>query len=147
MDLEVAVPYTEGVGGTGGGSIGVQTGIPGPGILTGVIPPPTPLPPPTSLVRPKPLMMGGDVLKGMVMRRVEPQYPTLARLARVSGQVVLQVHIDEEGNVDSVDVVSGNQLLIDAAVMAVRQWKYSPTLLNGEPVPVVGTITVVFNRK
>jgi len=145
-DLDVDVPYPAGVSGTGDGSIGVQTGVPGPGILTGVIQPPAPLPPPPA-VRRRPLRMGGDVLQGMVVRRVDPQYPPLARIARVSGQVVLQVHIDEEGNVDSVDIVSGNQLLIDAAVAAVRQWKYSPTLLNGEPVPVVGTITVVFNLK
>jgi protein TonB len=128
---------------------GVPAATPGPGLaaLFGpIIAPPPPLvaPRPT---RAKAQKVGGVVLDGMVMKRVEPGYPPLARMARVSGTVILQVRIDEEGNVEAVDVLSGHPLLVEAAVTAVRQWKYSPTLLNGEPVPVIGTVKVVFNLK
>jgi protein TonB len=76
--------------------------------------------------------------------KVNPAYPELARRARVSGTVVLEALIDEEGNVSSVKVLSGHSLLVDAAVEAVKYWKYSPTVLNGEPVPILATVTVVF---
>lgn len=74
----------------------------------------------------------------------DPVYPEIARRARVSGTVVLDVQIDEEGNVFDIRVLSGHPLLNAAAVEAVRRWKYSPTVLNGEPVPVVATVTVIF---
>jgi len=61
--------------------------------------------------------------------------------------VVLQVTVDEEGNVAELRVLKGHPLLNDAAEAAVRQWKYSPTLLNGEPVPVIATVTVIFNLR
>jgi protein TonB len=76
--------------------------------------------------------------------KVNPAYPELARRARVSGTVVLEALIDEEGNVSSAKVLSGHSLLVDAAVEAVKHWKYSPTVLNGEPVPILATVTVVF---
>ncbi len=76
--------------------------------------------------------------------KVNPVYPELARRARVSGTVVLEALIDEEGNVSSVKVLSGHSFLVDAAVEAVKHWKYSPTVLNGEPVPILATVTVVF---
>jgi protein TonB len=81
------------------------------------------------------------------MRKVEPEYPQLARMARVSGTVILQVTVSEEGDVTDVRVLRGHPLLNDASVNAVRQWKYSPTLLNGEPVPVSATVTVFFNLR
>jgi protein TonB len=74
----------------------------------------------------------------------DPVYPELARRARVSGTVILDVQIDEEGNVSDIRVLSGHPLFNTAAVEAVRRWKYSPTVLNGEPVPVVATVTVIF---
>jgi len=128
---------------------GASGGIPGPGLtslLGPIVAPPTPLVPPRPS-RAKAHKMGGVVLDGKVVKRIEPAYPILARTARVSGTVVLQVHIDEEGNVESLDVLSGHPLLVESAVTAVRQWKYSPTLLNGEPVPIIGTVTVIFNLK
>jgi protein TonB len=79
-----------------------------------------------------------------LIRRVDPVYPELAKRARVSGRVTLQVTVDEAGHVTDAKVVSGHPLLNDAAVTAVKQWKYSPTLLNGAPVPVMATVTVVF---
>jgi protein TonB len=78
---------------------------------------------------------------------VEPVYPELAKRARVQGRVILVVTVDEEGNVSDIRVSSGHPLLDEAALTAVRQWKYSPTLLNGEPVPVIATVTVIFNLK
>jgi protein TonB len=57
------------------------------------------------------------------------------------------VTVDEEGNVSEIKVESGHPLLRDSAVQAVKQWKYSPTLLNGEPVPVIATVTVIFNLR
>jgi protein TonB len=84
------------------------------------------------------------VQSSKLIRRVEPEYPELAKRARVSGIVLLQVTIDETGSVTDVKIIRGHPLLNQAAVDAVRQWKYSPTLLNDEPVPVIATVTVNF---
>ena len=73
-----------------------------------------------------------------------PVYPAIARITRTQGVVVLEALITREGAVDSLRVISGHQLLIQAALDAVRQWRYRPTLLNGEPVEVITTITVTF---
>lgn len=86
----------------------------------------------------------GDLQQSKLIYRVNPIYPDLARRARVYGDVILEAMIDEEGNVASIKVLRGHPLLNDAAVVAVRQWKYSPTVLSGEPVPVIATITVIF---
>lgn len=88
--------------------------------------------------------MGGSVQEAKLIRKVEPEYPELAKRARVQGVVILQVLVDEQGNVADVKIIRGHPLLNQAAVEAVKQWKYSPTLLNGEPVPVVATVTVNF---
>jgi protein TonB len=72
-------------------------------------------------------------------------YPPLARTARVSGIVVLEAVIGKDGSVSEIHVVSGHPLLQQAAVDAVKQWKYKPTMLNDEPVEVQTTITVTFN--
>ncbi len=104
-------------------------------------PPPLPLPPPPKAKRPIP---GGNVLESKLIRRIDPVYPEIAHKARVSGTVILQVVVDEEGNVSEIKVLQGHPLLIDAAVSAVRKWKYSPTLLNGEPVSVTAAVTVIF---
>ena len=91
--------------------------------------------------------MGGNVQESKLIRRVAPVYPELAKRARVQGKVVLVVTVDEEGNVSDIRVSTGHPLLNEAAISAVKQWKYSPTLLNGEPVPVIATVTVIFNLK
>ncbi|RPH76352.1 MAG: energy transducer TonB [Nitrospiraceae bacterium] len=136
------------VGGIPGGVVGgVVGGVPGGvigGVLGGVAPPPPPPPPP----RPKkvePLRVGGNVQESRLIRKVEPVYPELAKRARVSGIVMLEVNVDEEGSVANVRVIRGHPLLDQSAIDAVKQWKYSPTLLNGEPVPVIATVTVIFN--
>jgi protein TonB len=84
------------------------------------------------------------VQESKLIRRVDPDYPYMARLARVSGTVILQVTVDEEGSVSDIKVLQGHPPLRDEAVRAVWLWKYSPTLLNGEPVPVTATVTIIF---
>jgi len=93
----------------------------------------------------QPIKVGGNAQESKLIRRVEPVYPELAKRARVQGRVVLVVTVDEEGSVAEIKVTNGHPLLDEAAVTAVRQWKYSPTLLNGEPVPVIATVTVTFS--
>jgi protein TonB len=78
------------------------------------------------------------------MNRIQPQYPPLARQARVSGTVKLHAIIAKDGTVQELQVISGHPLLIQAALDAVRQWRYRPTLLNTEPVEVDTTIDVIF---
>jgi periplasmic protein TonB len=81
---------------------------------------------------------------GNLVRRVEPRYPELARLARREGDVVLRIVVGTDGAVRSLEVLSGDILFVRAAMEAVRQWRYRPTLLNGEPVEIEGQVTVQF---
>jgi len=108
---------------------------------------PKPSPPvaaPPKPVPPKPVVVGGDVQAAKLIRQVTPVYPTLARQARVSGTVHLEAIIDRNGAIESLRVKSGSGLLAPAAVDAVRQWLYRPTLLNGVPVEVLTEIEVNF---
>ena len=91
-----------------------------------------------------PIRPGGDIHPPLKVRHVVPAYPEIARAARVQGDVVLDCTISNDGHVVDVKVLSGHALLQAAAVDAVRQWVYRPTLLNGVPVPVVMTVTVHF---
>jgi periplasmic protein TonB len=79
-----------------------------------------------------------------LISRVQPVYPPLAIQAHVQGNVILHAIIGKEGEVSELQVLSGHPLLVNAAVDAVRQWRYSPTLLSGQPVEVETTITVSF---
>jgi len=81
---------------------------------------------------------------GRLINKVEPVYPPLARNARVQGQVVLTAIISKDGIIQDLRVLSGHPLLVQAALDAVRQWRYKPYLLNGEPVEVETTVTVNF---
>jgi TonB family protein len=94
-----------------------------------------------------PIVVGSNVPESKLIRRVEPIYPALALKARVQGKVVLRITVNEQGFVTDAQVVSGHPLLNEAAIDAVRQWQYSPTLLNGAPVPVIATVTLIFNLK
>jgi TonB family protein len=87
----------------------------------------------------------GGVLAASATNRVEPAYPPLAKAARISGAVVVEVTLDEEGNVVAARALSGHPLLKDAAVSAAREWRFTPTKLSGEAVKVVGTITFNFS--
>jgi TonB family protein len=93
----------------------------------------------------EPIRVGGGVQESKLLKKVEPIYPELAKRARVQGKVVLMVTVDEQGYVSDARVMEGHPLLNDAAVSAVKKWRYSPTLLNGAPVPVIATVTIVFN--
>ena len=91
-----------------------------------------------------PVRIGGIIKAPMKTRNVKPTYPIEAQQARLQGIVIVEAAIDCEGNVAHVRVLRGQPLLNDAAVDAVRQWRYRPTLLNGLPVPVIMTATVTF---
>ena len=94
-----------------------------------------------------PIKVGDSVQESKLIHRVEPIYPEQALAARLSGRVVLQVTVNEEGFVSDVQVMSGHPLLTEPAITAVKQWQYSPTFLNGAPVPVIASVTVVFAIK
>ena len=94
-----------------------------------------------------PIRVGWNVQEVKLTKRIEPVYPELAKRARVSGFVILQVTVDEEGNVSQINMLRGHPLFDDSAVQAVREWKYSPTLLNGKLVPVIAIVPVIFNLR
>lgn len=103
-------------------------------------------PPPPDAPKPTPprAPISGGVLNGKAISLPKPPYPPIARAARASGTVVVQVLIDENGNVVSANAVSGHPLLQGAAVSAARQAKFSPTKLSGQPVKVTGVIQYNF---
>lgn len=84
------------------------------------------------------------VTQGMVITKIEPAYPKIALAAHVTGVVQLHAIINKEGSIDELQVVKGHPLLIGAAMDAVKQWRYRPYLLNGEPVEVETYVTVTF---
>ena len=93
---------------------------------------------------PQRIRISAGVTKGLLIQRIEPPYPTLARAARVQGDVVLSAVIDTNGHITNLQLVSGHPMLVPAAIAAVKQWRYKPYLLNGQPVEVETTITVIF---
>jgi protein TonB len=146
---EPQAPLDANIDGSGLG-VGPMTGIPTQGLAGGfditqhiskvpIVLPPPPIPHPPA---PMPVISAHQAAK--LIHKINPIYPEIARLAHVIGTVILQAVIDEEGNVSQLKVLSGHPLLAPAAEEAVRQWKYSPTILNGEPVPVIATVTVTF---
>jgi protein TonB len=123
------------IGGLGGGDI---LGGLGGGSSAGAPPPP---PPKATQTR---IKLGGQVQAAKIVAQPQPLYPALARQARIQGNVVLHAIIDKDGRVGQLEVVSGHPLLVQAALDAVKQWRYQPTQLNGDPVEVDTTITVSF---
>jgi protein TonB len=105
---------------------------------------PLPPPPPPVIKTAKPVVIGGGIQAAKLIQQVKPVYPALARQARVQGVVVMEAVIGKGGSVENLRVISGHPLLSQSALDAVQQWKYRPTLLNGEPVEVLTTITVTF---
>jgi periplasmic protein TonB len=124
-------------GGVAGGSMGGALG----GVIGGVG---TAAPPPPK-VTPKRVTVGGNVQAARLTNRVQPQYPPLARQTRISGTVKLHAIIGKNGEVTQLQVLSGHPLLVQSALDAVKQWRYQPTLLNGEPVEVDTEIDVIFS--
>jgi protein TonB len=135
----------------GGAPVGFGTGT-GGGPVGGTAPPkvvvPTDDEPPPPKPTPEPkknVTISGGVLNGKAISRPTPPYPPIARAARASGTVVVQVTVDESGKVVSAHALSGNPLLQQAAVQTAYSWRFSPTLLSGQPVKVTGQITFNFN--
>jgi protein TonB len=93
---------------------------------------------------PKPIRVGGTIKEPRKIKNVVPEYPSVAQASRVQGIVVLECIIGLDGRVEKAKVVQGMPLLDDAALEAVRQWRYTPTLFQGVPVPVIMTVTVSF---
>ncbi len=90
------------------------------------------------------VVLGGDVVGAMLVNRVAPVYPALARQLHRAGQVHLRALIAVDGSIESLQVIDGDPLLIQSALNAVGQWRYRPTLLNGNPVEVETIITVIY---
>jgi|KBSSwiStaDraftv2_1062776.scaffolds.fasta_scaffold365023_3 protein TonB len=92
-----------------------------------------------------PLPIGGGIAKPTLLHKVEPEYPTIARLSRIPGNVTVQAVIGRDGNVEDAEIVSSsNRLFDEAALEAVRQWRYAPAMLNGRPVRVTFRVHVEF---
>ena len=124
----VATSDTAGVPGGTGDVLG--------GIGTGAAPPP---PPPAAA--PNRVKVGGDVQSASLVNPVKPDYPTIAKSAHVSGTVTLHAIISKDGSIERLEYVSGPPLLMASAMTAVKEWKYRPTMLNGQPVEF-GTLQV-----
>ena len=103
---------------------------------------------PTSVPKaatPQRVRVSQGVSQGLLVHKVTPQYPPLARQARIQGVVVLQALIGKDGGIQNLHVVSGHPMLTNSALEAVKEWKYKPYYLNGEPVEVETTINVNFS--
>ena len=129
-EVDFTVPHTADIG-----VVGVA------GVLETEVTAPPPTPPPA------PIRVGGTVRPPSKIRDVAPVYPPLALTSRVEGTVIIDAVIDEQGRVQSTRVLRSVPLLEQAALAAVREWIYTPTLLNGVPVPVVMTVTVTFRLR
>ena len=127
------------VGGVPGGVPGGQMG----GVIGGIISS-TPVAVP-KVATPQRVRVSQGVSQGLLIRKVQPNYPPLARQARIQGQVVLQAQISKQGTIENLQLVSGHPMLAPAALEAVKQWRYKPYFLNGEPVEVETQITVIFS--
>lgn len=134
---------------TGGVVGGVPGGIPGGqlgGVIGGIVSATSNAAVPKFVpVIPQRVRISQGVTRGLLIQKIEPQYPPLARAARVQGDVVLTAIIDANGQITNLQLQSGHPMLVPAAIAAVRQWRYKPYLLNGQPVEVETTITVIFS--
>jgi protein TonB len=131
------------VGGVPGGQMGGVVG----GVLGSIVTqapvamPKEALPPPPT---PQRVKVSAGVTAGLLMTKVQPQYPPLAKQARIQGTVVLQAVIGKDGSIQHLKAISGHPMLIQSAIDAVSRWKYKPYYLNGEPVEVDTQVTVNF---
>src|ERR1700685_1762348 len=126
------------VGGVPGGIPGGQMG----GVIGGIISS-TPMAVP-KVAAPQRVRVSQGVSQGLLVRKVNPTYPPLARQARISGTVVLRAVISKDGSIENLSLVSGHPMLAPAAIDAVKQWKYKTYLLKGEPVEVDTEVQVNF---
>ena len=148
---ELPPPMSGAAGVVGGVPGGVPGGTPG-GVIGGIIgsvpqAAPPPPPPPVKKEKPKPpqrIRVGGNVQAARLLKQPKPVYPPLARQARIQGTVRFNAIIGKDGTIQDLQMVQGHPMLAPAAMQAVKQWVYQPTLLNGEPVEVVTVIDVNF---
>jgi periplasmic protein TonB len=143
---EEAPPPLPGGGGVVGGVLG---GIPGGqlgGVIGGIVSSTSNLAsvPKLQPVVPQRVRISQGVTNGLLIHKVQPPYPPIARAARVQGDVVLKAIIDKAGIIQNLELISGHPMLVPPAIAAVQQWRYRPYLLNGQPVEVETTITVIF---
>jgi protein TonB len=131
------------------GAVGVVGGVPGGvpggqmgGVIGGIISS-TPMAVP-KVATPQRVRVSQGVSTGLLVRKVNPNYPPLARQARIQGSVLLQAEISKTGDIQNLRLISGHPMLAPAAIEAVKQWKYKPYLLNGEPVEVETQVQVNF---
>jgi protein TonB len=132
----------------GGGGVpgGVPGGIPGGsagGVIGGIISSTHVNIP--KVATPQRVRVSSGVSTGLLIKKVTPNYPQLAKQARIQGTVVLQAEISKEGTIQNLQLISGHPMLAPAAIEAVRQWRYKPYLLNGEPVAVETQVVVNFS--
>jgi protein TonB len=131
----------EPIAGVHGAEVGVPDGLK----LDSFTPAPVPVPPPPPPAPPRIYRTGGAIREPRKIRDVPPVYPEIARAARVEGLVILEATIDERGVVTDARVLRSEPLLDSAALTALKQWRYTPTLLNGVPVRVLMTVTFRFS--
>ncbi|MGE5125636.1 MAG: energy transducer TonB [Betaproteobacteria bacterium] len=124
----------------GGVPGGVEGGVPG-GVVGGVVGGIEAAPPPPAKV----VRIGGQIAQPKRIRYVEPVYPDLAKASRVSALLILEAEVDTRGNVKTVKVLRGHPLFDEAGIAAVKQWRYQPLLLNGEPTGFILTVTMNFS--
>ncbi len=125
------------MGGVPGGVPGGQMG----GVIGGMINSTANIP---KVATPQRVRVSSGVSQGLLIKRVQPNYPPLARQARIQGTVILQAEISKEGTIQNLQLISGHPMLAPAAIEAVKQWRYKPYLLNGEPVAVDTQVQVNF---
>jgi len=124
---------------------GVPGGVPGGsmgGVIGSVLGSVSVAPP--KMATPTRVRVSSGVSNGLLIHKVNPVYPPLARQARISGTVLLQAQISKDGSIENLQLISGHPMLAPAAIEAVKQWKYKPYLLNGEPVEVDTQVQVNF---
>src|SRR5271155_1132788 len=130
----------------GGVPGGVPGGIPGGsagGVMGGILSSTQVAVP--KIATPQRIRVSSGVSTGLLLKKVTPNYPPLAKAARIQGAVVLQAEISKEGTIQNLQLVSGHPMLAPAAIEAVKQWRYKPYLLNGEPVAVETQVDVNFS--
>jgi len=137
---------------TGGVVGGVPGGVPGGqlgGVIGGIVSSASNVAAAPNLSKPVPqrVRVSQGVSKGLLISRIEPTYPPIARAAHIQGVVVLTAIIDKDGNIQNLQVVSGHPMLVPAAIEAVKQWRYKPFLLNGQPLEVETAVTVTFQLR
>jgi protein TonB len=121
---------------------GVPGGVPG-GVMGSILSSTNVAVP--KVATPQRIRVSTGVATGLLIKRVTPNYPQLAKQARIQGHVILQAEISKDGTIQNLQLISGHPMLAPAAIEAVKQWRYKPYLLNGEPVAVETQVDVNFS--